>query len=386
MGFHHNNLKFIADHSRPMKFGCLVMAMAFVVASGVQLASPLTVEARDYNAEIKALQNQIDDYNKRAGELSAQANTLQGKIAELQNQQATIQKQIDLSTAEKNQLQQQIEDSEQKIKDQAKGLSESLKEQYYSDQTSSLDILMNSDSVSDYVDRQSRQSKVSDDIKKSVTKVKQLKADLEVKKAKVEAVISQQAEQKRQLADSQAEQQQLLEDTQGQEAKFQELTAQSNAKIEQLRKEQAAENLRLRKGTDLAAGDCGGGYPALYCSKPKDAMVDAWGMYSRECVSYVAYKVASTYGWPSYWPRGNNDAKNWLSRARNLGIPTSSTPKVGSVAVMTSGRWGHVAWVEAVDGNRIIISDFNRDLDGRYHEYSSSASSFDGYIYFDQMP
>ena len=229
--FHHNNKRTYTRISHMSRVGTVLAVSAFVVASGVQLIEPTTAAARDYNAEIKALQNQIDDYNKRSSELSAQSDTLQSKIAELQNQQATIQKQIDLSAAEKAQLEQQIADSEAKIKEQTKNLSESLKAQYYNDQTTSLDVLMNSNSVSDYVDRQARQSVVSSEIKKSVNRVKSMKADLELKKARVEVVISQQSEQKRELADSQAEQQKLLDDTQGQEAKYQELTAQSNAKL-----------------------------------------------------------------------------------------------------------------------------------------------------------
>lgn len=382
--FHHNNKRTYTRISHLSRVGTVLAVSAFVVASGVQLIEPTTAAARDYNAEIKNLQNQIADYNKRSSELSAQSDTLQSKIAELQNQQATIQKQIDLSAAEKAQLEQQIADSEAKIKEQTKNLSESLKAQYYNDQTTSLDVLMNSNSVSDYVDRQARQSVVSSEIKKSVNRVKSMKADLELKKARVEVVISQQSEQKRELADSQAEQQKLLDDTQGQEAKYQELTAQSNVKIAQLQAEQAALNRKFYHGTGVA---CGGGYPAYLCNASKDAMVDPWGMFNRECVSYAAYKVASTYGWPSYWPRGGNNAKNWLGKAQNLGIPTGRTPKVGSVAVSTSGEYGHVAWVEAVNGNKITISQYNADMKGTYSvEPNVDASDFNGYIYFDQMP
>lgn len=406
MRFHHNNSTGTTSSRRTkchrgniLRGNCrrvmiLGAVVVFTIASCLSMfnAQAPTAYARDYDAEIKALQNQIDDYNKRASELSAQADTLQGKINELQNQQASIQAQIDLSEAEKAQLEQQIADAEAKIKAQAAALGETLKTQYYSNQTSALDILMNSDSVSDYVDRQTRQQSMSDQITETVNEIKQAKADLESKKAEVEELISRQNAQKQDLADSQAEQQALLNQTQGQEDKYRELTDANNAKIEQLRKEQAEEIARRLAAANNSGStiyynngaSCGGGYPAYLCNAPKDSLVDPWGMYSRECVSYVAFKVASTYGWPNYWTRGGNNANQWPGKADRYGIPRGSTPKVGSVAVMMSGYYGHVAWVEEVHGNRIVVSDYNSDMRGNYARYETSASAFDTYIYFDQ--
>lgn len=409
MRFHHNNSSQrgasspVTKHTKRaawlgrgrVRLTMLGTAVIFTISVFASMFSPATpaVYARDYEAEIKALQNQIDDYNKRSSELAAQSDTLQGKISELQNQQATIQAQIDLSTAEKNQLEQQIADAEAKIKKQAEALSQTLQDQYYSGQTSSLDILMNSNSVSDYVDRQTRQKAMSDQITNSTKEIQQAKKDLEKKKAEVEAVIQRQDAQKQDLADSQAEQQKLLDETQGQEAKYKELTNSNNAKITQLRKEQAEEiarRLAAQGGGKThyinSGASCGGGYPAYLCNAPKDSKVDPWGMYSRECVSYTAFKVASTYGWPNYWTRGGNNANQWPGKADKYGIPRGSTPKVGSVAVMMSGYYGHVAWVEAVNGNTITVSDYNRDMKGNYSLYTTSASAFDTYIYFDQMP
>ena len=348
--------------------------------------------ARDYDAEIQALQNQIDDYNKRSSELAAQADTLQGKISQLQNQQAEIQAQIDLSSAEKAQLEQQIAEAEDKIKSQAEVLSKNLQDQYYSSQTSALDVLMNSDSVSDYVDRQTRQQAMSDQITSAVNDIKQAKKDLESKKSEVEKVIERQNAQKADLADSQAEQQQLLEQTQGQESKYQELVGQNNEKIKQLRKEQAEEIARRLQATGGGStiyynngATCGGGYPAYLCNAAQDSLVDPWGMYNRECVSYAAFKVASTYGWPNYWTRGGNNANQWPGKADRYGIPRGATPKVGSVAVMMSGYYGHVAWVEEVNGDgTIVVSDYNSDYNGHYARYKTRASAFDTYIYFDQ--
>lgn len=377
-----------------VRFGTLVFGALMVSGMVAPHFSGHVARADKYDEQINAIKLQIADYDNRRNDLRAQADNLQNKIADLQLQQQQIQAQINLTTAERNSLQQKIAELEAKIKRQATALSESLKTQYLNGEMSALDILMNSHSISDYVDRQTQQKVVSDNIKKSVDSIKSMKIDLEKKKKRTEVLLASQQDQKAALGASRQEQQTLLDQTKGQDAAYQALTKQSNDRIAQLKQQQAAEiaaRMRAKGGNRLktAAGTaCGGGYPDRWCHAPKDSMVDSYGMYSRECVSYAAFKVASTYGWPSYWTRGGNDAKNWLGRARGYGIPTGSTPKPGAVAVMRNGTYGHVAWVESVNSDGTFnYSDYNSDNRGNYAmHYNASPGLFDGYIYFAQMP
>lgn len=392
------NLSFKPAHRRygiaKVRFGTLVFGTLMVSGMVAPYFSGHVARADKYDDQINAIKLQIADYDNRRNDLRAQADNLQNKIADLQLQQQQIQAQIDLTTAERNSLQQKIVELEAKIKRQATALSESLKTQYLNGEMSALDILMNSHSISDYVDRQTQQKVVSDNIKKSVDSIKSMKIDLEKKKKRTEVLLASQQDQKAALGASRQEQQTLLDQTKGQDAAYQALTKQSNDRIAQLKQQQAAEiaaRMRAKGGNRLktAAGTaCGGGYPDRWCHAPKDSMVDSYGMYSRECVSYAAFKVASTYGWPSYWTRGGNDAKNWLGRARGYGIPTGSTPKPGAVAVMRNGTYGHVAWVESVNSDGTFnYSDYNSDNRGNYAmHYNASPGLFDGYIYFAQMP
>ena len=392
------NLSFKPAHrhygTAKVRFGTLVFGTLMVSGMVVPYFSGHVARADKYDDQINAIKLQIADYDNRRNDLRAQADNLQNKIADLQLQQQQIQAQIDLTTAERNSLQQKIVELEAKIKRQATALSESLKTQYLNGEMSALDILMNSHSISDYVDRQTQQKVVSDNIKKSVDSIKSMKIDLEKKKKRTEVLLASQQDQKTALGASRQEQQTLLDQTKGQDAAYQALTKQSNDRIAQLKQQQAAEiaaRMRAKGGNRLktAAGTaCGGGYPDRWCHAPKDSMVDSYGMYSRECVSYAAFKVASTYGWPSYWTRGGNDAKNWLGRARGYGIPTGSTPKPGAVAVMRNGTYGHVAWVESVNSDGTFnYSDYNSDNRGNYAmHYNANPGLFDGYIYFAQMP
>ena len=64
-------------------------------------------------------------------------------------------------------------------------------------------------------------------------------------------------------------------------------------------------------------------------------------------------------------PLNLGDAKTWAYRARNQGYPVDGKPRVGDVIVLQPGvqgadrRYGHVAYVIAVKGNRVTVSEMN---------------------------
>jgi surface antigen len=121
-------------------------------------------------------------------------------------------------------------------------------------------------------------------------------------------------------------------------------------------------------GGSIIAGDPShGGYPSKWDNIAQDSTVDSWGMYSRECVSYAAWRVYQTYGDMPYWG-GVGNANQWVYDAKRAGIPTGSVPQVHSVAISMAGYYGHAMWVEAVKGNMIYVSQYNYDLHGHYSE------------------
>ncbi len=59
---------------------------------------------------------------------------------------------------------------------------------------------------------------------------------------------------------------------------------------------------------------------------------------------------------------GNNypgNAQNWLNASKQQGFETGMTPKLGAVMVWKSrtGKWGHVANVEAINGDTVTVSE-----------------------------
>lgn len=365
-----------------------MVAMAILIAISVPISLVKIAKARDYDAEINAIARQVELYQSKAAELQQQADSLSGALARLAAEQATIQSQIDLSQAKKEQLDGQILETEAKIAQNKRVTGEIIADIATGDSLSAIEQVAGSQNIAELIDERANQVTVRDSLKKSTDETLRLQAELKTQKAEVERVLVDQQNQRQALVAKQNEQQQLLAQTQGQEAAYQQLSSQKNAEISILRSQQAAElAARARSyggGYSSLPGDGSkGGYPSLWANAPMNAYVDDWGMYSRQCVSYAAFRVQRAYGNMPWWG-GVGNANQWPGNARAAGIRTSSTPAAGTVGVVSSGVYGHVAWVESVNADGTInISHYNVGWMGDYSEwYNLDASYFDTYIYF----
>ena len=366
-----------------------LVAGAVMMALTVPLTLGQRVLADRFDDQINALQNEINGYQQQAAALGAQADTLQNELASLAAQKATIQGQIDLSQAKYDKLVNDIKETEKKIADNKEALGQIIADMYVDGSISPLEMLASSNNIGDYVDQQEYRSSIQNSLSDTIDKINALKKQLEQQKKDVERVLADQKSQKDALSAKEAEQAKLLADTQGQEAAYQQLSADRNAKINDLRAQQAAAMAAASRqwgGGGIGNGSVGGGgYPGFWAYAEQDTIVDDWGLYNRECVSYTAWKVASTGRFvPNFGGAGN--ANQWPSTAARYGIPSGSNPVAGSVAIWYIGAYGHAMYVEAVNGDgTITVSDYNNNSDGggwgRYHYYTRSASGLT-YVYF----
>jgi len=375
-----------ASNSLASRVVIIIVCVLLVIAGPLQMAR--NASADKYDDQINALQKDVDAYNAQTAILASKAKTLQSEVAILQNQAAIIQAQIDISQAKYDKLVQQIAETEKKIQDNKDALGKTIADLYVDERITPIEMLASSKNVSDYLDKQEYRSSVRDELTATIGKIKDLKTMLEKQKVDAERVLTDQKSQHEALVGKQNEQQKLLNDTRGEESAYQQLSNANNAEIGRLRSQQAAElAARARSnggGYSSSPGDGSrGGYPLKWLDQGLDYYVDDWGMFTRECTSYAAFKVAQAYGNMPYWG-GIGNANQWDDNARNLGIPIGTTPKPGSVGVVDGGYYGHVAWVESVNGNGTInISHFNVNWSGDYSEwYNLSPSYFNYYIYF----
>lgn len=133
-------------------------------------------------------------------------------------------------------------------------------------------------------------------------------------------------------------------------------------------------NASMDEGT-VAMGAKGDDY--RFKDKAKDAGADPWGYFYRECVSFVASRLANLGVKPSLFSHLGN-GNQWIS----AGVPHLSRPKPGTVAVYTGGpvSSNHVDFVTAVHGNTYDGEEYNYGGNGQYHQYAgrhiSNAATF----------
>jgi surface antigen/cell division protein FtsB len=323
------------------------------------------VFADNFDDQINQLQSEVNSYQAEAGRLRAEANTLQNAVNVLNAQKMAIQAQVDLSQAKADQLTAEIEANQKKLEQQQGVLGATISDLSAESTTSPIELLAGSNSIGDFIDRQEYRSSVQEQIQSAIVQVKELKAKLAAQKVEVEKVLADQTAQRNELAAKEAEQASLLASTHGQEAAYQGMIGQKNSQISSLRAQQAAANARFigSAGTGPA---CGGGYPGQWCNVPMDTVVDNWGMYNRECVSYTAFRVAASGRHMPYWG-GVGNANQWDENARAAGIPTDYSPQAGDVAISNAGYYGHAMYVESVNGDGTInISQYNASWTGTF--------------------
>lgn len=342
-------------------------------------------------ANADTLQQQINELNADNGQkrqqvqlLKTEANGLQATISALQAQIDGLQAQITDNKAKSVELENQIVAAQTELDEQKRILGVNIKAMYLEGDISTIEMLATSNNLSDYFDKQQYRDVVKTKIKSTLDKVTALKVQLKDQQEQLTELINQQLTLQEQIAAQKGEQDRLLGlNVQERNALDSQMKA-NFSKISELRRQQAIANAQLG-GAGLIAGDPGhGGYPTRYNNAPQDSLIDAWGMYNRECVSYTAWRVYDTFGHMPYWG-GHGNANEWPGNARADGIPTGSTPRVNSVAVWNVGYYGHVMWVEAVNPNGSIwISQYNYDYNGTYSEMLVSASMAANltYIYF----
>ena len=130
----------------------------------------------------------------------------------------------------------------------------------------------------------------------------------------------------------------------------------------------------MDEGT-VAMGAKGDDY--RFKDKAKDAGADPWGYFYRECVSFVASRLANLGVKPSLFSH-LGDGNQWISAS----VPHLSRPKPGTVAVYTGGpvSSNHVDFVTAVHGDTYDGEEYNYGGNGQYHQYAghhiSNAATF----------
>ncbi|MEZ5186628.1 MAG: CHAP domain-containing protein [Candidatus Nanopelagicales bacterium] len=109
-----------------------------------------------------------------------------------------------------------------------------------------------------------------------------------------------------------------------------------------------------------------------------------WGMVGgHNCTNYVAYRFGGSR--PSWLPGGMGDAWRWGGQAAAAGITVNNTPAVGSIAWWNSsagkGSYGHVAYVQEVHADGVVVSEDNYGGDFHWRKYTPGTQYPTGFIH-----
>lgn len=364
-----------------------LMCMAFLIAAAVPISFGSKVYADKFDDQLRSLQSQANQAQAQADQYRAQADTLQNKLNQITAEKNAIEAQVQISQAKQAQLIADIAANTKKMEDSQSALGETLANLYVDGKVSPLEMLASSQNIGDYIDKQSYQSAVRDQLKESIDSIKKIKKQLDDDKKALEKVLAELDTQNKQLAAAQAEQQSLVDQTRGEEAAYQNLVNSTKGQMADISAQQRSYYQSLiasgKSGggvvgafqyTNLSpnngAGGCSGGYPGKWCGT-QDTVVDNWGLYNRECVSYVAWALESRFGKTVNNFRGQGNAYQWPSAAAAYsGAYRVADPQPGDVVVLPqSGAFapvGHVMIVESVNGGSMHVSQFNFYGTGQY--------------------
>jgi surface antigen len=100
-----------------------------------------------------------------------------------------------------------------------------------------------------------------------------------------------------------------------------------------------------------------------------------------QCGEYVESQVHETHG---YWLGVQGNALSWAAVAQENGYTVSDQPAVGAILVMQpyhrgmAGQYGHVAFVQRIEPERVYVIDCNWNGDGAIHQHWIDRDPTDG--------
>lgn len=367
-------------------FVCTIATLVAVGAMAAPFLLPATSAAAtlgELRKKTAKLEKQIDLANSKAEKLRQRGNSLKEVIASLDAKIAKANSQIKLTDAKIAQLQKELEAKQKELDTQKELLKASMRALYKRSDASTVELLVGSDSFSQFIDEQVYLERLKLGIQDSTNRVIALKQQIEAQKTEQEDLRDQQEAQRELVEKAKKEQAQLLAETKGQESLY-------RARSAQLQKQQAKLLSEIVARSRVLSGVGTGSYPwanfkgkkwthQKSCTYGND--IDPWGYCYRQCTSFAAWRLYAAGKKP---PKYYGNAENWDNEAKANGYKTKSKPKVGAIAVW-NGAEGHVAYVEEILANgEVRISEYNAvpPLGGKYSQRIISANDPAAYIYF----
>jgi len=325
--------------------------------------------------ECVAAANKEAEANKNAAQSAHTASAYQNKVNETAAEIATKEAEIAESEAEIKALKSKIVETEEEITNDQEALAELLVNMHFESDAEPIKILAGASSISDLAEKAAREEVARGQINTQANKIKEAKKGLEEDKAKIEEELAIQQKAREELVVKRQERESLV-------AKYQNDADAYEAVAAAAREEKQAAERAWQEAHQSSLG----GY-AFYsgdntypwqgdCPSKQDYYLTyiggrKIGGYVCECVSYAAWKAYEWYGVAVGW--GN--AYSWDDGARAAGYRVDNSPAAGTIGQVDGYPYGHVFWVESVNGDGSInVTEYNNS----YATYLYSGSSHYG--------
>ncbi|MCX6812039.1 MAG: CHAP domain-containing protein [Candidatus Berkelbacteria bacterium] len=355
------------DKLKIKKFGIAILVVA-VLMSSTNYALALTNQQKLQQAQQQqaAAQAAANQKAAEAAQMKQQIAVVDNQINETQSALSTTVGQISTTQSNIDNLTTQIAAEEKNLADEKDKMNKVITSWYMDGSSGFLEAMISSSSISALIERQQYYDSIKTQINSSITKINSLKDQLSAQKtdqqkkmADLQSLQQQQTAYKTSVEYQKSVKTNLLSMTLSQQQTYLAQVAKLQSDISQISAAIYAERQKSHYNESLIYGSTS--YPFGDIDEP-----DPWSFLTRECTSYAAWYWNVKLGkrWTNTQP-GRGSARYWPEIARTLGYSVSSTPRVGAIVswygpLYSGDQWGHVAIVEAVNGDGTIdVSEYN---------------------------
>lgn len=202
---------------------CLVALIMTVAAMSAPLTAQVRVSAESIDNlrnKTEKLEKEIAASDKKAQALQKKGKSLQGAISALDSEISQANAQIQLTTTKINRLQKELENTQKELDRQKELLKASMRALYKRGDASTVELIVGSDSFSEFMDEQEYLERLKIGVQESTDKVITLKQQIESQQNEQIELKGQQEAARKSLYATRAERQELLAVTEGKEAKY----------------------------------------------------------------------------------------------------------------------------------------------------------------------
>lgn len=341
--------------------GVVLILIGFLVGSITKDNVGAISKACQNSPECLAAVEKEQEANKNAASASKSANAYQAKVSELSAEIARKETEIAQTAAEIKELKTQITKTEEKLAENQEALVELLVNMHFESDAEPIQVLAGSTSISDLAEKAAREEVVKEQISAKATAIRKAKEDLEADKAEVEDLLAQQETAKESMLSKRTEQQNLVAKFENDAVAYEEEAKKAQEAQRAAEKAEQEAHPERYRGTASAysgantypwQGDCPGRQDFYMTYQDGYAL----GGYVCECVSYTGWKAYEYYGLYLSW--GN--AYSWDDGARAAGYVVDHNPAPNTIGQVDGYPYGHVFWVESVNGDGSInVSEYN---------------------------